>query len=149
MRSRVLSWFSIHCHTNIYLRKITMIDPQKGRWSGRCMEFKTIPCYKLKSKRLIVKSQNSKTNSLHQRKYVEGIHQHIKWIAQSGSSPSVSLKQVYHSHKMTLWMEEPVEAWKITGNNSKGFSLVNIPNQPVTIWCRESVRFAVRLPQVK
>ena len=108
MRSRVLYWGSIHAHTNICLRNITMIYPQKGSMSGGCMAFKIIPCYKLKSKSFIVKSQNSKTNILHQRKYAEGINQQIKRIAQRGSSSSVSLKQVYHSHKRTLWMEEPL-----------------------------------------
>ena len=107
MRSRVLSWGSIHPYTNICLRKLTMIDPQKGSRFEGCMEFKIIPCYKLKDKRLIVKSQNSKTNNLHHKNYAEGINQQIKRIAQRGSSMSVSLKQVYHSHKRTLWMEEP------------------------------------------
>ena len=73
MRSRVLSWCSIHPHTNICLGKITMIDPQKGSRTDKCMAFKTIWCDKLKAKRLIVKSQNSKTKSLYQRKDVERI----------------------------------------------------------------------------
>ena len=39
-----------------------------------------------------------------------------------------------------------VEAQKFAGNNSKGFSPVNVPNYPVTVWCGESIRFAVQLP---
>ena len=43
-------------------------------------------------------------------------------------------------------VNEGVEAWKFAGNNSKGFSPVNAPNYPVTVWSRESVWFAVWLP---
>ena len=108
MRPIVLSWGFVHSHTNICLRNITMIYPQKGSRSEVCTTFKIIPCYKLKSKRIIVKSQNSKTNILYQRQDIEGINQKIKRISQRGSSPSVRLKQVYHSHKIKLWMEEPI-----------------------------------------
>ena len=31
-----------------------------------------------------------------------------KDISQRGSSSSMSLKQFYHSHKRTLWIEEPI-----------------------------------------
>ena len=71
-----------------------MIDPQKARRSNGCMAFKIIPCYILKSKRLIVKSENSKINNPHQRRYAEEINQQVKRISQKGSSLSMSLKPV-------------------------------------------------------
>ena len=40
---------------------------------------------------------------------------------------------------------DSVEAWKFASNNSKGFSLVNVPNYPVTVWYGESFQFAVWL----
>ena len=48
----------------------------------------------MKVKRLKEKSQNSKTGNIHKKRYAEDIHQKNKWIAQKGSSPFVSLKQV-------------------------------------------------------
>ena len=113
MRYRVISWGSIHSHTNICLRKSTMIDPWEGSRSDGCMEFKIIPCYKSNSKRIILKSHNFKTYSLCQRNNAEAINHQIKRGClknkyQKGSSSFVSLKLIYHSHKRTLWMEEPI-----------------------------------------
>ena len=33
--------------------------------------------------------------------------------------------------KITIHYYNSVEAWKFTGDNNKGFSLVNVPNYPV------------------
>ena len=78
MRSGLLSWGSIHSHINIRIKKPTMIDPRKGNRSDGCMEFKIIPCYKSKAKRIILKSQNSEIYSLHQGNDAEGINHQIK-----------------------------------------------------------------------
>ena len=124
MRSRVLSWGSIHSQTNICLRKSTMIDPWKGSKSEGCMAFKIIPCYKSKAKRLKFKYSKfqdiqspSKKQCWKNKPSDQKGCQNNQY--QKGSSPSMSMmrKQIYHSHKRTLWMEEPVSNYQSERSN--------------------------------
>ena len=51
------------------------------------------------------------------------------------------------SHALAALLLGPkiVEAWKIPGDNSKGFSPINVPKYTVTVWYGESVWFMFRL----